>query len=240
MIFFLHFLSVHLLTEPLFQPHIFVSWYSCYTLEWYQYAISSIESQTGLITIQWWSIENQKGTTAVHTKSMVIVPFWFSTEHLWTVLMPVWFSADNMLFCWLFLIRCHYLNIVFICSTRFFALYNQQSNAWTTITRLSSHHPVRAPFHKGLQLIASFLNTQFAIELQLISCCTINRNPLWNRGPGIRTTPHQDNSPPDRCWSQCRPPNISNKKFLKRLRLCEGAKRPSPRERRDRAGGLPR
>ena len=35
----------------------------------------------------------------------------------------------------------------------------------------------------------------------------------------------------------CRPPNISNKKILKRLRLCEGAKRPSPRERSDRAGG---
>ena len=34
-----------------------------------------------------------------------------------------------------------------------------------------------------------------------------------------------------------RPPNIWNKKILKRLRLCEGAKRPSPRERSDRAGG---
>ena len=40
---------------------------------------------------------------------------------------------------------------------------------------------VWAPFHKGLWLIASFLNTRFAIELRLIN---INRtskyNPLWN------------------------------------------------------------
>ena len=30
------------------------------------------------------------------TKSMVIAPFWFSTEHLWIVIMAFWFSADDM------------------------------------------------------------------------------------------------------------------------------------------------
>ena len=30
------------------------------------------------------------------TKSMVIVPFWFSTEHPSTVLTPFWFSANDM------------------------------------------------------------------------------------------------------------------------------------------------
>ena len=29
------------------------------------------------------------------TKSMAIMPFLFSVEHLWTVLMPVWLSADH-------------------------------------------------------------------------------------------------------------------------------------------------
>ena len=36
------------------------------------------------------------------------------------------------------------------------------------------------PFQKGLRLIASFLNTRFAIDLRLISIRTINRDPLWN------------------------------------------------------------
>ena len=32
------------------------------------------------------------------TKSMAIVPFWFSTEHHWTASMPFWLSADNICF----------------------------------------------------------------------------------------------------------------------------------------------
>ena len=31
------------------------------------------------------------------TKSMAIVPLWFSMEHLWTALMPFWLSADKIL-----------------------------------------------------------------------------------------------------------------------------------------------
>ena len=30
------------------------------------------------------------------TKSMAIVPFWFSTEHLWIVIVPFWLSTDNI------------------------------------------------------------------------------------------------------------------------------------------------
>ena len=29
------------------------------------------------------------------TNSMVIAPFWFSTEHLWIVIAPFWLSTDN-------------------------------------------------------------------------------------------------------------------------------------------------
>ena len=29
------------------------------------------------------------------TKSVVIAPFWFSTEHSWTALTPIWLSADD-------------------------------------------------------------------------------------------------------------------------------------------------
>ena len=38
---------------------------------------------------------NQKG--AITVQSLVIAPFWFWTEHLWTVLMPFLLSADNLL-----------------------------------------------------------------------------------------------------------------------------------------------
>ena len=31
------------------------------------------------------------------TKSMAVVPFWFSLEHCWTALMPFWFSTEH---CW--------------------------------------------------------------------------------------------------------------------------------------------
>ena len=30
------------------------------------------------------------------TKSVVIVPFWFSTEHLWIVIAPFWLSTDDI------------------------------------------------------------------------------------------------------------------------------------------------
>ena len=33
------------------------------------------------------------------TKSMVIAPFWLSTEHHWTALTPFWLSADDMSIC---------------------------------------------------------------------------------------------------------------------------------------------
>ena len=56
--------------------------------------ISSVESQKGPINNQRCSIENQKGTITV--QSMVITPFWFSTEHLWIVIAPFWFSTDGM------------------------------------------------------------------------------------------------------------------------------------------------
>ena len=42
-------------------------------------------------TIFWWEPEGCYGCT----KSMVIAPFWFSTEHHWTALMPFWISADR-------------------------------------------------------------------------------------------------------------------------------------------------
>ena len=31
------------------------------------------------------------------TKSMAIVPFWFSTEHLWSSIAPFWLSADDII-----------------------------------------------------------------------------------------------------------------------------------------------
>ena len=57
--------------------------------------ISSFESQKGFITIQRCSTENQKGINHC-TKSMVIAPFWFSTEHDWTVITPSWLSIDDV------------------------------------------------------------------------------------------------------------------------------------------------
>ena len=56
----------------------------------------SVESQKGIIIIAvhmfHWVPEG-----CYHTKSMTIVPFWFSTEHCWTALMPFWFSTEH---CW--------------------------------------------------------------------------------------------------------------------------------------------
>ena len=35
------------------------------------------------------------------TKSMVIVPFWFSKEHLWIVIAPFWLLTDNIIWIWI-------------------------------------------------------------------------------------------------------------------------------------------
>ena len=43
------------------------------TIQW-----CSVESQKGIITIQWCSVENQKGTTSVLMNSMEITPFCFN------------------------------------------------------------------------------------------------------------------------------------------------------------------
>ena len=40
------------------------------------------------------SVENQKGAFFHWTKSMVLAPFWFSTEHCWTLLTPFCLLAD--------------------------------------------------------------------------------------------------------------------------------------------------
>ena len=40
----------------------------------------------------WWELEG----CYCCTKSVVIAPFWFSTEHHWTVLTPFWLLADNI------------------------------------------------------------------------------------------------------------------------------------------------
>ena len=58
--------------------------------------LASVESQKGVITIQWCSNENQKGATGCCTKPRAIAPFWFSMEHPSIALMPFWFSADDM------------------------------------------------------------------------------------------------------------------------------------------------
>ena len=67
---------------------------------WYierDFYTSSVKSQKGINAVQRWSIENQKGAIAIK-RSMVIAPFWFSTEHDWTALTPFWPSADNLVF----------------------------------------------------------------------------------------------------------------------------------------------
>ena len=53
--------------------------------------------------ISFWSIKRNKGNIVGwepeghyrYTKSMVIVPFWLSMEHLWSAIMPFWLPTDN-------------------------------------------------------------------------------------------------------------------------------------------------
>ena len=67
-------------------------------------------SQKGARDAQWYSVENQKGTIAVHSLQQVRallvlnktplnmvfkMPFWLSTKHPWTWLMPFWFSTKH-------------------------------------------------------------------------------------------------------------------------------------------------
>ena len=33
-----------------------------------------------------------------YAKSMVIAPFWFSTEHIWIVIVPFWLSTDDSMY----------------------------------------------------------------------------------------------------------------------------------------------
>ena len=55
----------------------------------------SVESQKGVNNaVQRCSLENQKGAITRQI-FIAIVPFWFSTEHCWTLLMPFWLSADD-------------------------------------------------------------------------------------------------------------------------------------------------
>ena len=45
------------------------------------------------------------------TKSMVIVPFWFWMEHLWTALTPFWLSADDIQMIFILIYHCNSMDI---------------------------------------------------------------------------------------------------------------------------------
>ena len=47
---------------------------------------SSVESQKGVTSVQMCSVENQKGAIAVQSIWRSWAPFWFSTEHFWTIM----------------------------------------------------------------------------------------------------------------------------------------------------------
>ena len=67
------------------------------------YNVSSVDGQKGAINIERCPDWEPEGCYCC-TKSVVIVPFWFATEHLWTVIVPFWLSTDNIWLCFLFLL----------------------------------------------------------------------------------------------------------------------------------------
>ena len=63
----------------------------------YFHIVSWEPERKGAITIQRYSVENQKGTIAIDINCTAIAPFWFSSrEHLWILIAPFWLSTDDI------------------------------------------------------------------------------------------------------------------------------------------------